>query len=157
MFERFTDTSKRVLVLADEEARLFNHSFIGTEHLLLGLTREGRSIAATTLESFGVSLERGREKVEEFIGAEEFRGTPAVHRSAPLTLRATAALAWSESEASQRGDSNVRPEHLLLGVLHASAGVGARILRSLGADLYRVREALVADMTDPPDEPRIET
>jgi ATP-dependent Clp protease ATP-binding subunit ClpC len=155
--ERFSNTSKRVLVLAREEAGLFNHGFIGTEHLLLGLTHEGRSIAATTLESFGVSLERVREKVEKFIGTEEFRGAPAVHTDVPLTPRAKVALAWSESEASQRGDSNVRPEHLLLGLLHAGA-VAARVLRSLGADVYRVREALVAHMADPPpEEPGTET
>ena len=139
MFERFTDRARRVLVLAQEEARLLNHSFIGTEHILLGLIHEGEGVAAKALESLGVSLEAVREKVEETIG---LAGT-APTGSPPFTPRAKKVLELSLREALQLGHSYIGTEHMLLGLVREGEGVAAQVLVSLGADLPRVRQQVI--------------
>src|ERR1700687_295774 len=139
LFERFTDRARRVLVLAQEEARLLNHSFIGTEHILLGLIHEGEGVAAKALESLGVSLEAGREKVEETIGLS---GT-APTGSPPFTPRAKKVLELSLREALQLGHNYIGTEHMLLGLVREGEGVAAQVLVNLGADLSRVRQQVI--------------
>jgi len=139
VFERFTDRARRVLVLAQEEARLLNHSFIGTEHILLGLIHEGEGVAAKALEQLGISLEAVREKVEETIGAS---GT-APTGSPPFTPRAKKVLELSLREALQLGHNYIGTEHMLLGLVREGEGVAAQVLVSLGADLARVRQQVI--------------
>ena len=139
MFERFTDRSRRVLVLAQEEARLLNHNFIGTEHILLGLIHEGEGVAAKVLESLGISLERVREKVEETIGpaGSSTTGSP------PFTPRAKKVLELALREALQLGHNYIGTEHILLGLVREGEGVAAQVLVSLGGDLSRVRQQVL--------------
>src|ERR1700742_2544851 len=139
VFERFTDRARRVLVLAQEEARLLNHSFIGTEHILLGLIHEGEGLAAKALESLGISLEAVREKVEETIGpaGSSTMGSP------PFTPRAKKVLELSLREALQLGHNYIGTEHMLLGLVREGEGVAAQVLVSLGADLSRVRQQVI--------------
>ncbi len=139
MFERFTDRARRVLVLAQEEARLLNHNFIGTEHILLGLIHEGEGVAAKALESLGISLEAVREKVEETIGPAG-NGTTG---SPPFTPRAKKVLELSLREALQLGHNYIGTEHMLLGLVREGEGVAAQVLVSLGADLSRVRQQVI--------------
>ena len=139
MFERFTDRARRVLVLAQEEARLLNHGFIGTEHLLLGLIHEGEGVAARALDDLDISLEAVREKVEETIGLS---GTAPIG-SPPFTPRAKKVLELSMREALQLGHNYIGTEHLLLGVVREGEGVAAQVLVSLGADLGRVRRQVI--------------
>src|SRR5476649_2462858 len=143
VFERFTDRARRVLVLAQEEARLLNHSFIGTEHILLGLIHEGEGLAAKALESLGISLEAVREKVEETMGVA---GT-APSGSPPFTPRAKKVLELSLREALQLGHSYIGTEHMLLGLVREGEGVAATVLVSLGADLGRVRQQVIQLMS----------
>ncbi|HEY5244704.1 MAG TPA: Clp protease N-terminal domain-containing protein, partial [Acidimicrobiales bacterium] len=143
MFERFTDRARRVLVLAQEEARLLNHSFIGTEHILLGLIHEGEGVAAKALESLGISLEAVREKVEETIGM----AGSAPSGSPPFTPRAKKVLELSLREALQLGHSYIGTEHMLLGLVREGEGVAAQVLVSLGADLGRVRQQVIQLMS----------
>ena len=140
MFERFTDRARRVLVLAQEEARLLNHNFIGTEHILLGLIHEGEGVAAIALRSLGVRLEMVREKVEETVGptGSSMTGSP------PFTPRAKKVLELSLREAMQLGHNYIGTEHLLLGVVREGEGVAAQALISVGADLDRVRQQVIA-------------
>jgi ATP-dependent Clp protease ATP-binding subunit ClpC len=139
MFERFTDRARRVLVLAQEEARLLNHNFIGTEHILLGLIHEGEGVAAKALESLGISLEAVREKVEETIGpaGSSTTGSP------PFTPRAKKVLELSLREALQLGHNYIGTEHMLLGLVREGEGVAAQVLVQLGADLSRVRQQVI--------------
>src|SRR5271165_7173855 len=139
LFERFTDRARRVLVLAQEEARLLNHSFIGTEHILLGLIHEGEGLAAKALESLGISLEAVREKVVETIGPA---GTSTTG-SPPFTPRAKKVLELSLREALQLGHNYIGTEHMLLGLVREGEGVAAQVLVSLGADLSRVRQQVI--------------
>src|SRR6476646_821307 len=139
MFERFTDRARRVLVLAQEEARLLNHNFIGTEHILLGLIHEGEGVAAKALESLGISLEAVREKVEETIGPAGSSSTG----SPPFTPRAKKVLELSLREALQLGHNYIGTEHMLLGLVREGEGVAAQVLISLGADLSRVRQQVM--------------
>jgi len=139
MFERFTDRARRVLVLAQEEARLLNHNFIGTEHILLGLIHEGEGVAAKALESLGISLDAVREKVEETIGPA---GTASTG-SPPFTPRAKKVLELSLREALQLGHNYIGTEHMLLGLVREGEGVAAQVLVSLGADLSRVRQQVI--------------
>ncbi len=143
MFERFTDRARRVLVLAQEEARLLNHSFIGTEHILLGLIHEGEGVAAKALESLGISLTAVREKVEETIGM----AGSAPSGSPPFTPRAKKVLELSLREALQLGHSYIGTEHMLLGLVREGEGVAAQVLQSLGADLGRVRQQVIQLMS----------
>jgi hypothetical protein len=133
-FERFTDRSRRVLVLAQEEARLLSHSFIGTEHLLLGLISEGEGVAATALASVGVTLTAVREKVRETMGTVSTTPTGSL----PFTPRAKKVLELALREALQLGHSYIGTEHLLLGLVREGEGVASQILVSLGVDLGRV-------------------
>jgi ATP-dependent Clp protease ATP-binding subunit ClpC len=139
VFERFTDRARRVLVLAQEEARLLNHSFIGTEHILLGLIHEGEGVAAKALEQLGITLEAVREKVEETIGLSGSAPTG----SPPFTPRAKKVLELSLREALQLGHNYIGTEHMLLGLVREGEGVAAQVLVSLGADLGRVRQTVI--------------
>jgi ATP-dependent Clp protease ATP-binding subunit ClpA len=135
MFERFTDRARRVVALAQEEARRLNHGWIGTEHILLGLIREGEGVAARTLESLGVSLDAVGQQVEEIIG----QGQQAPSGHIPFTPRAKKVLELSLREALQLGHNYIGTEHILLGLIHEGDGVAAQVLVRLGADLDRVR------------------
>jgi ATP-dependent Clp protease ATP-binding subunit ClpC len=139
VFERFTDRARRVVVLAQEEARLLNHNYIGTEHILLGLIHEGEGVAAKALESLGISLEAVRAQVEEIIG--HGGSTPSGH--IPFTPRAKKVLELSLREALQLGHNYIGTEHILLGLIREGEGVAAQVLVKLGADLSRVRQQVI--------------
>ncbi|MEZ5321242.1 MAG: ATP-dependent Clp protease ATP-binding subunit [Microthrixaceae bacterium] len=139
MFERFTDRARRVVVLAQEEARLLNHNYIGTEHILLGLIHEGEGVAAKALESLGISLEAVRQQVEEIIG--QGGSSPSGH--IPFTPRAKKVLELSLREALQLGHNYIGTEHILLGLVREGEGVAAQVLGKLGADLSRVRQQVI--------------
>ncbi len=146
MFERFTDRARRVLVLAQEEARELNHAFIGTEHILLGLIREGEGVAAKALDALGVTFESVREKVEEAIGTN----TNPSPGSPPFTPRAKKVLELSLREALQLGHSYIGTEHMLLGLVREGDGVAAQVLVQSGADLARVRQQVIQMMSGQP-------
>jgi len=139
LFERFTDRARRVVVLAQEEARLLNHNYIGTEHILLGLIHEGEGVAAKALESLGISLEAVRSQVEELIG--QGGSSPSGH--IPFTPRAKKVLELSLREALQLGHNYIGTEHILLGLIREGEGVAAQVLVKLGADLSRVRQQVI--------------
>ena len=139
MFERFTDRARRVVVLAQEEARMLNHNYIGTEHILLGLIHEGEGVAAKGLESLGISLEAVRAQVEEIIG----QGQQAPSGHIPFTPRAKKVLELSLREALQLGHNYIGTEHILLGLIREGEGVAAQVLVKLGADLHRVRQQVI--------------
>ena len=139
MFERFTDRARRVVVLAQEEARMLNHNYIGTEHILLGLIHEGEGVAAKALESLGISLEAVRQQVEEIIG----QGQQAPSGHIPFTPRAKKVLELSLREALQLGHNYIGTEHILLGLISEGDGVAAQVLVKLGADLNRVRQQVI--------------
>src|SRR6201988_4880143 len=139
MFERFTDRARRVVVLAQEEARMLNHNYIGTEHILLGLIHEGEGVAAKSLESLGISLEGVRSQVEEIIG----QGQQAPSGHIPFTPRAKKVLELSLREALQLGHNYIGTEHILLGLIREGDGVAAQVLVKLGADLNRVRQQVI--------------
>ncbi|HEY0902934.1 MAG TPA: ATP-dependent Clp protease ATP-binding subunit, partial [Marmoricola sp.] len=139
MFERFTDRARRVVVLAQEEARMLSHNYIGTEHILLGLIHEGDGIAAKALESLGISLEGVRAQVEEIIG----QGQQAPSGHIPFTPRAKKVLELSLREALQLGHNYIGTEHILLGLIREGEGVAAQVLQKLGADLNRVRQQVI--------------
>jgi ATP-dependent Clp protease ATP-binding subunit ClpC len=139
MFERFTDRARRVVVLAQEEARMLNHNYIGTEHILLGLIHEGEGVAAKGLESLGISLEAVRAQVEEIIG----QGQQAPSGHIPFTPRAKKVLELSLREALQLGHNYIGTEHILLGLIREGEGVAAQVLVKLGADLNRVRQQVI--------------
>ena len=139
MFERFTDRARRVVVLAQEEARMLNHNYIGTEHLLLGLIHEGEGVAAKALESLGISLEAARQQVEEIIG----QGQQAPSGHIPFTPRAKRILELSLREALQLGHNYIGTEHILLGIVCEGEGVAAQVLVRLGADSNRVRRQVI--------------
>ncbi len=139
MFERFTDRARRVVVLAQEEARLLNHNYIGTEHILLGLIHEGEGVAAKALESLSISLEAVRSQVEDIIG--QGGSSPSGH--IPFTPRAKKVLELSLREALQLGHNYIGTEHILLGLIREGEGVAAQVLVKLGADLSRVRQQVI--------------
>jgi ATP-dependent Clp protease ATP-binding subunit ClpC len=139
MFDRFTDRARRVIVLAQDEARMLNHNYIGTEHLLLGLIHEGEGVAAKALESMGISLEAVREQVEEIIG----QGQQAPTGHIPFTPRAKKVLEYSMREALQINHPYIGTEHILLGLIREGEGVAAQVLIKLGADLNRVRNTVL--------------
>ena len=139
MFERFTDRARRVVVLAQEEARMLNHNYIGTEHILLGLIHEGEGVAAKALESLGISLDAVRQQVEEIIG----QGQQAPSGHIPFTPRAKKVLELSLREALQLGHNYIGTEHILLGLIREGDGVAAQVLVKLGADLNRVRQQVI--------------
>jgi Clp amino terminal domain, pathogenicity island component len=139
MFERFTDRARRVVVLAQEEAVLLNHDYIGTEHLLLGLAHEGQGVAPTALESLGISLESVRREVEATVGRGKRKPTGHI----PFTPRAKKALELSLREAMALGHNYIGTEHILLGLIREGEGVAAQVLVKLGADQDRVRQQVV--------------
>src|SRR5687768_560713 len=139
MFERFTDRARRVVVLAQEEARMLNHNYIGTEHILLGLIHEGEGVAAKALESLGISLEAVRSQVEEIIGQGQTPPTGHI----PFTPRAKKVLELSLREALQLGHNYIGTEHILLGLIREGEGVAAQVLVKLGADLNKVRQQVI--------------
>jgi hypothetical protein len=136
MFQRFTDRARRVIVLAQDEARLLNHNYIGTEHILLGLVHEGEGVAAKALESLGISLAVVQQQVEEIIG--QGQEEPSGH--IPFTPRAKKVLELSLREAQQLGHNYIGTEHILLGLIREGDGVAAQVLVQHGADLNRVRQ-----------------
>ena len=139
MFERFTDRARRVVVLAQEEARLLNHNHIGTEHILLGLIHEGEGVAYLALTELGISLDAVRAQVEAEIG----QGSEAPGGHIPFTPRAKKVLELSLREALQLGHNYIGTEHILLGLIREGEGVAAQVLVGLGAGLDRVRQQVV--------------
>jgi ATP-dependent Clp protease ATP-binding subunit ClpC len=136
VFERFTDRARQVVVMSQEEARSLSHNYIGTEHILLGLIREGRGVAAQALESLGISLAAVRQQVEEITG----QGQHAPSGHIPFTPSARKVLELSLPEALQLGHNYIGTEHILLGLIREGHGVAARVLADHGADLSRVRQ-----------------
>jgi ATP-dependent Clp protease ATP-binding subunit ClpC len=139
VFERFTDRARRVLVLAQEEAHLLNHPFIGTEHILLGLIHEADGVAAQALQELGISLEDVRAKVHDAVSPS---ATPPTG-SPPFTPRAKKVLELSLREALQLGHNYIGTEHILLGLVREGEGVAAQVLVSLGLDLAAIRQKVV--------------
>ena len=139
VWERFTDRARRVVVYAQEEARMLNHNHIGTEHILLGLILEGEGVAARALEAMSISLDSARQRVEEIIG----QGQAAPTGHIPFTPRANKVLELSLREALQLGHNYVGTEHILLGLVREGDGVGAQILQELGASLQQVRTTVI--------------
>ena len=139
MFERFTERARRVVVLAQEEARLLNHNYIGTEHILLGLIHEGEGVAARALETMGIGLDSVRQQVVDIIG----QGSQAPSGHIPFTPRAKKVLELSLREALQLGHNYIGTEHILLGLIREGEGVAAQVLQKLGADLHKVRQTVI--------------
>ena len=139
MLERFTDQARRVIVLAQEEARMLNHDRIGTEHLLLGLIHEDQGVPTEALESLGISLEAVRRQVEEITGRG--RGAPSGH--IPFMTPTKAVLERSLREALQLGHDYIGTEHILLALTREDDGTAAQVLTRLGADLDRVRQQVI--------------
>jgi ATP-dependent Clp protease ATP-binding subunit ClpC len=139
LFEKFTDKARRVVVLAQEEAKLLSHNYIGTEHILLGLIHEGEGVAAKALEALGINLEQVREQVQDIIG--QGQQSPSGH--IPFTPRAKKVLELSLREALQLGHSYIGTEHLLLGLIREGEGVAAQVLTKLGADTNKVRQQVI--------------
>lgn len=138
MFESFTHPGRRVLMLAQEEARALNHPYIGTEHILLGVIHGGDSIAAKTLESLGVLLAPARDQVVKLVGQGKDRAGEL-----PFTPRAKKVLDLSNREAKDLGDSYVGPEHLLLGIVREGDSMAAQVLTQLGVDLSRLQNQVM--------------
>jgi ATP-dependent Clp protease ATP-binding subunit ClpC len=139
VFERFTDRARRVVVLAQEEARILNHNYIGTEHILLGLVHEGDGVAAKALASMGIAVDGVRQQVEEIIG----QGQQAPTGHIPFTPRAKKVLELSLREALQLGHNYIGTEHILLGLIREGEGVAAQVLVKRGADFNRVRQQVI--------------
>src|SRR5213594_3485414 len=139
MFERFTDRARRVVVLAQQEARMLDHNYIGTEHILLGLIHEGEGVAAQALTTMGIGLDAVRGQVEQIIG----QGQAAPTGHIPFTPRAKKVLELSLREALQLGHNYIGTEHILLGLIREGEGVAAQVLQKLGADLNRVRQQVI--------------
>src|ERR1041385_3005560 len=139
MFERFTDRARRVVVLAQEEARMLNHNYIGTAHILLGLIHEGEGVAAKALDSLNINLDAVRQQVEEIIG----QGQAAPTGHIPFTPRAKKVPEPSLREALQPGHNYIGTENILLGLIREGEGVAAQVLQKLGADLNRVRQTVI--------------
>ncbi|OTA27015.1 ATP-dependent Clp protease ATP-binding subunit ClpC [Alloscardovia macacae] len=147
MFERFTDRARRVIVLAQEEARSLQHNYIGTEHLLLGLIREGEGVAAKALEAKGVQFEATKAQVEEMIG----KGSVAPSGHIPFTPHAKQVLELSLREALQLGHSYIGTEHILLGLIHEGEGVGTQVLLKMSVDLTELRTSVIDAIRDTHD------
>ena len=140
MFERFTDRARRVVVLAQEEARMLNHDYVGTEHILIALIREGGGVAAQALQSLGITEEAARQQVEEVVGRGE---TGPQQRHLPFTPRAKKILQLSLREAIALGHGYIGTEHILLGLVREGEGVAIRVLDGLGVDPNRVRQRVI--------------
>ncbi|MCK5492373.1 MAG: NDP-hexose 4-ketoreductase, partial [Candidatus Omnitrophica bacterium] len=135
MFNRFTERARKILVLAKEEARRFNHDYIGTEHMLLGLIREGEGVACAVLQNLGVDLDRIRIEIEKLISPGS---VAAVLGDIPFTPRAKKALELAAEEARSLGHNYIGTEHIFLGLLREEEGIASQVLFSLGVDLKRV-------------------
>ena len=135
MFERFTERARRVIILAQAEAKRLNHSEVGTEHILLGIIREGEDVASKVLESLNINPERVRVEIESAIG----RGERTPYEEVAFTPRARKVLELALDEARRLGHNSIGTEHLLLGLIREGEGVAARVLEAMGADLERVR------------------
>jgi Clp amino terminal domain, pathogenicity island component len=144
MFERFTDRARRVVVLAQEEARHLDHNYIGTEHILLGLIHEREGVAARALTALDISLESVRAQVEEIIG----RGDQAPTGHIPFTPRAKKVLELSLREALGLSHNYIGTEHILLGLIREGEGVAAQVLVKLGGSLDRVRQQVIQLLAD---------
>jgi ATP-dependent Clp protease ATP-binding subunit ClpA len=144
LFERFTDRARRVVVLAQEEARMLNHNYIGTEHILLGLIHEGEGVAARALESLSISLAEVRARVEEMIG----QGQAAPTGHIPFTPRAKKVLELSLRESLKLGHNYIGTEHILLGLVREGEGVAAQVLVKLGAGMETVRRTVIEVLED---------
>lgn len=149
MFERFTDRSRRVVVLAHLEAKMLGHGHIGTEHLLLGLIHDESGIPATGLAAAGVTLDAARVRVAEIVGAGD--KTPRLH--VPFTPRAKRMLELALREALQLGHASIRPEHMLLGLIRERDGVGAQVAERLGEPLPALRQRVIDAIAAPADQP----
>jgi ATP-dependent Clp protease ATP-binding subunit ClpA len=145
-FDRFNDRAKRVLALAQDEAIRFNHNYIGTEHLLLGLVREGEGAAARVLDSLGVELSKVRSAVEFTIGRGDSTTSPSEITLSPRTKKV---IEFAIDEARKLGHSHVGTEHLLLGLVREGGHVGSKVLESLGVTLERVRDQVIAVLAQP--------
>lgn len=153
MLERFTDTARRVVVHAQEEARALEHGHIGTEHLLLGLLRGDTDGAARALDAAGLTLDTARHDIEELVG----RGSAAPGSDTPFTARAKKVLELSLREALQFGDDYIRSEHILLGLMREPEGTGAQVLQRRGIDVFDLRGDVVTALrgAEPrPEAPR---
>ena len=138
-FDKFTDRARKVLTLAQDEAQRFNHNYIGTEHLLLGLVREGEGVAARVLENMNVELSKVRTAVEFIIG----RGDRPVVGEVGLTPRAKRVIELAIDEARRLGHNYIGTEHLLLGLVREGEGIAAGVLESLGVNLDKVRHQVI--------------
>src|SRR5258705_4277759 len=148
-FDRFSDRAKRVLALAQDEAIRFNHNYIGTEHPLLGLWREGEGVAALVLDSLGVELSQVRRSIEFTIGRGDATRSPSEITLAPPTKKT---IELAVDEARMLGHSHVGTEHLLLGIVRQSESIAAKVLGGLGVDLERVRHGVIATLGQPQRE-----
>jgi ATP-dependent Clp protease ATP-binding subunit ClpC len=144
MFERFTDRARRVIVDAQNEARRLGHSYIGPEHILLGLIHEGDGVGARALEAMQISTDTVQERIEEITGRGQ---APPSTGHIPFTPRAKKVLELSLREALQLGHNYIGTEHILLGLIHEGDGVAAQVLVGLGADLDRTRQLVVQILT----------
>jgi len=149
MFERFADSARRVVVLAQEEARRLDHNYIGTEHILLGLIHEGDGVAAKALGSLGVELGAARAMVEEIIG----RGEQTPSGDIPFTVRSKKVLELSFRESLELGHDYIGTEHILLGLAREGKGVAARMLKDSRVPLAKVRERVLELARETPAEP----
>jgi len=148
MFERFTDKSRRAVVLAQEEARQLNHNYIGTEHLLAGLRRENLGVAARALESAGISMDAVRAEIEKLVGRGQL--TPSGH--IPFTPRAKKCLELSLRESLTLGHNHIGTGHLLLGLIGKDDCVAVQVLGGLGTDLGQLRAQVIRDIEDHPED-----
>jgi ATP-dependent Clp protease ATP-binding subunit ClpC len=151
LFERFTEQARQVIVSAQEEARAVRHNYIGTEHLLLGLLRDGESIPARVLGSLGVALDRARIQLVEIVGTGEGDPTGQI----PFTPRAKKVLELSLREALSLGHSYIGPEHILLGLVGEHEGVATRILLDCGADAEKIRNGVIQLVPGPSPQPSV--
>ena len=152
MFERFTDRARRVVVLAQEEARQLRHNYIGTEHLLLGLLKENDGVAVRALESLGIDLAAVRDRVLESAPAGQTEFEPTGH--IPFTPPAKKSLELSLREALQMGHNYIGTEHILLGLARESDTPAAVVLTSFGTDLNQLRQQILITLRLYPGQPR---
>ena len=140
MFERYTDRARKVMKLANQEAQRFNHEFIGTEHILLGLVKEGGGVSARVLENLGVQLEKIRSELQKSMQSGPDAVAPG---ELPYTPRGRKAIEFAFEEARTRGQNYVSTEHLLVALLREDEGVAAEVLTNLGLDVENVREEIL--------------
>jgi ATP-dependent Clp protease ATP-binding subunit ClpC len=148
-FDRFTERARKVLTLAQEEAQRFNHNYMGTEHILLGLVRESEGVAAKVLSNLGIELSNVRSKVEFLVG----RGERQVMGEIGLTPRAKKVIELAVDEARRLGHHYIGTEHLLLGLIREGEGVAAGVLESLGVTLDQARSEIITVLTTNDDPP----